>query len=270
MPEHPLARTHGGYQYLDLGPVTQRPPIVLLHGMLGSHTNWSATQEALAALGYRVLVPVLPVYDLPIKQTSVRGLAQFVRGFIEALELGKTVLAGNSLGGHVALLYASAYPEDVPAMVLSGASGIYESAIGTSTMRRNDREFIRERAAFTFYDPVHATEELVDDLVEIVNDRGRAVRLIKMARAAQQETVLEVLGGLTMPTLLVWGEDDQITPPDVGTEFQDRLPNAELHFLDECGHAPMIERPAEFNALVGDFLARHGFAPPSADANGAA
>jgi pimeloyl-ACP methyl ester carboxylesterase len=224
--------------------------------MLGSHTNWSDTADALAEHGYRVLVPVLPVYDLPIKQTSVTGLATFVRGFTEALELGPTVLAGNSLGGHVALLYASAYPADVPAMVLSGASGIYERAIGTSTMRRHDREFIRERAAYTFYDPVHATEEMVDDLVEIVNDRSRAVRLIKMARAAQKETVIEALGALTMPTLLVWGRDDQITPPDVGEEFQERLPNAELHLVDECGHAPMIERPAQFNALMLAFLDR--------------
>jgi pimeloyl-ACP methyl ester carboxylesterase len=222
--------------------------------MLGSHANWSATADALAGHGYRVLVPVLPVYDLPIKKTSVTGLAEFVRGFIEALELGPTILAGNSLGGHVALLYANAHPQDVPAMILSGASGIYERAIGTSTMRRNDRDFIRERAAFTFYDPVHATEELVDDLVEIVNDRGRAVRLIKMARAAQKESVIEVLGALTMPTLLVWGREDQITPPDVGEEFQDRLPNAQLHFLDECGHAPMIERPVAFNTLMLGFL----------------
>lgn len=170
------------------------------------------------------------------------------------MELGPSVLVGNSLGGHIALMYSLRHPDDVTALVLSGASGIYEVTMGSSMFRRQDRDFIRERTEITFYDPVHATDELVDEMFEIVNDRPRAVRLIKIARSAEKETVTERLFELDMPTLLIWGRDDVITPPDVAEEFRDRLPDAELHFIDRCGHAPMIEHPHAFNALTVDFL----------------
>lgn len=244
-----------GFRFVDEGPSdTTSPPIILLHGMLGDLSNWTDTVRALAHQGYHVLVPVLPVYDLPLAQTSVTGLTKYVRDFITMCHLESGVLVGNSLGGHIALMYALMYPNDVTAMVLSGASGIYEMPMGNSTMRRQDRDFIRERTELTFYDPVHATDELVDEMLEIVNDRPRAVRLIKMARSAEEETVTDRLAQLDMPTLLVWGKNDVITPPDVAREFQERLPDAELYFIDRCGHAPMIEHPEQFNQTMLNFL----------------
>ncbi|HET6567477.1 MAG TPA: alpha/beta fold hydrolase [Rhodothermales bacterium] len=248
-------RKASDYQYIDEGPRTASVPVVLLHGMLGDLSNWTDSVHALAASGYRVLVPVLPIYDLPLTMTSVGGLVEYVRGFLLQLGVGPAVLVGNSLGGHVALIYALRYPESIPAMILSGASGIYEVNIGSSTPRRQDRNFIRERAAVTFYDPVHVTEELVEDMFAIVNNRSRVMRLIKMARSTKSDTVTEHLESITTPTLLVWGQDDLITPPVVGYEFLERLPNATLYFLERCGHAPMIERPEEFNELMLDFLA---------------
>lgn len=257
-----------GYRFIDEGPKKAAPPpVVLLHGMLGDLSNWTDTVRALVGHKCRVLVPILPVYDLPLKKTSVPGLVQYVRDFLDIVAPTPAVLIGNSLGGHIALLYALRYADDVAALVLSGASGIYEVSMGNSTMRRQDREFIRERTELTFYDPVHATDELVDEMLELVNDRPRAVRLIKMARSAEKETVTDRLSELNMPTLLIWGRDDVITPPDVAEEFRNRIPNAELHFIPRCGHAPMIEHPRQFNTLTLDFLEHHfgvaELAPPS-------
>lgn len=248
-----------GFRFIDEGPRdTTYPPVVLLHGMLGDLSNWTDTVDALVANNCRVLVPVLPIFHLPLRKTSVPGLTRHVRQFMEAIAPGPSILVGNSLGGHIALLYAFRYPDDVSALILSGASGIYEEvAMGSSMFRRQDRDFIRERTELTFYDPVHATDELVDEMLEIVNDRPRAVRLIKIARSAEKETVTDRLSKLDMPTLLIWGRDDVITPPEVAKEFRDRLPDAQLHFIDQCGHAPMIEHPRQFNALTVDFLEQH-------------
>ena len=229
-----------GYRYVDEGPPSARPPVVLLHGMLGEVENWASSVRALAHEGYRVVVPVLPVYAMPMKQTHVPGLVDYVRGFVEAVELRPMVLGGNSLGGHVALLYVLEHPEDVEALILSGSSGVYEVEMGTDTLRRRDRDFIRKRAALTFYDPVHVTDALLEDAYSIVNDRNKALRLIRMARSAQRETVTERLNEIKTPTLLIWGREDNITPPDVAGEFESRMQNAELEFLDRCGHAPMI------------------------------
>ncbi len=249
-----MVRRQGGVRFIDEGPRTSAPPVVLLHGMLGDLSNWEHTIEVLSEAGYRVLVPVLPVYDLPLLETSVSGLVDYVRRFLETLGVGPVVLVGNSLGGHVALIYAHRFPEQVPAMVLSGASGIYEVNMGTSTPKRRDRGFIRDRAAYTFYDPAHVTEALVDDMYGIVNNRAQVTRLIKMARATKNESVLQNLEALRMPVLLVWGKEDKITPPDVAREFEQRISGARLHFVDLCGHAPMIERPEVFNPLLLEFL----------------
>lgn len=249
------------YRYIDEGPATPLPTIVLLHGMLGNLDNWSDTIGALSNEGYRVMVPLLPVYDLPMKQTHVPGLVEYVHGFIDELELDNIVLIGNSLGGHIALLYALEQPTRVVAMILSGSSGIYEVEMGSTVLRRRDPEFIRERAALTFYDPDHVTDELVEEMRLIVNDRMRALKLIRMARSAQSETVTDQLDEIDIPTLLIWGSNDNITPPDVAEKFRSRLPQATLHFIDQCGHAPMIEHPEDFNALTLAFLRKTIGAP---------
>lgn len=244
----------GSFRYIDEGPVSDLPTIVLLHGMLGNLSNWAATVGDVAENQYRVVVPVLPVYALPMKETSVRGLVDYVHAFITELGLESVTLVGNSLGGQVAILYALSHPDRVSAMILSGASGIYEAEMGTGTPRRRDRNFIRERAAVTFFEPRHVTDDLVDEMVDIVNDRARVARLIKMARSTKKETVASRLDEISVPTLLVWGRNDLITPPDVAEEFRDRISASELHFIDECGHAPMIERPEKFNPIMIRFL----------------
>jgi pimeloyl-ACP methyl ester carboxylesterase len=247
-------REKDGFRFIDEGPSSDLPTIVLLHGMLGDLSNWTSTVGDLAGHQYRVVVPVLPVYALPMKQTSVQGLADYVHAFISAINLDSVTLVGNSLGGQVAILYALTYPERVAALILSGSSGLYEVEMGTGTPRRRDREYIRERAAVTFYEPRHVTDDLIDEMVDIINDRARVARLIKMARSTKAETVASRLSEIAVPTLLVWGRNDLITPSDVAEEFRERIQSSELHFIDECGHAPMIEHPETFNLIMLRFL----------------
>ncbi len=254
MPSSFTVRKQDGYRFIDEGPKTEQPPVVLLHGMLGAWTNWTETIDALASAGHRVLVPILPIYDLPLPETTVTGLVDYVRSFVVHMGLGDLVLIGNSLGGHIALLYAINHPENVVGQILCGASGVYEVEMGTSVFRRRDRDELRERAAFTFYDPKFATVELVDEIYEIVNSRARALRLIRMARAVQAESVTERLRSVNAPTLLVWGANDRITPPDVAEVMRENIPDSDLVFIDHCGHAPMMEQPDEFNQHALTFL----------------
>ncbi len=243
-----------GFRFVDEGPESDLPPVVLLHGMLGDLSNWTSTIDFLAEMQYRVIVPVLPVYGLPIKETSVRRLADYVYEFLRAIDVDQATLVGNSLGGQVALLFVLDHPDRAAALVLSGSSGLYEAELGTSTPRRRDREFIRERAALTFFDPSHATDDLVEEMFGIINDRSQVARLIKMARSTKEETVRSQLSNIGIPTLLVWGRNDLITPPEVAEEFRDLIPRSELHYIEQCGHAPMIEQPDHFNHIMFNFL----------------
>ena len=228
--------------------------MLLLHGMLGETDNWDATLPALARAGYRALAPRLPVYTAPLADTSVEGLARLVQSLLDALAR-PAVLVGNSLGGHVAALVAHTRPSDVPALVLSGASGMGEVSLGTSMPRRHDRAFVADRTAFTFYDPAHATDTLVDKMMDVIADREQVTRLVRMSRSASGTPLADILPRLPMPTLLVWGREDRITPPEVAEAFADRLPDARIAWIEACGHAPMIEHPDAFNEALLTFLA---------------
>jgi pimeloyl-ACP methyl ester carboxylesterase len=140
--------------------------------------------------------------------------------------------------------------------VLTGSSGLYENSFGGTFPRRESYDFIREKVAFTFYDPEMASKELVDEVFGIVNDRNRVIRILAMAKSAIRHNMAKDLHKITIPVCLIWGKDDKVTPPEVAEEFHSLLPNSELNWIDQCGHAPMMERPHEFNEYLKRFLDR--------------
>jgi pimeloyl-ACP methyl ester carboxylesterase len=173
---------------------------------------------------------------------------------LETLDLREVHLLGNSLGGHVALVHTLKNPERVKSLILTGSSGLFENGMGDSYPRRGDYEYIKNKTALTFYDPAVATKELVDEVYSITNNRLKVIKIIALAKSAIRNNLGEELNQINKPTLLIWGNNDTITPPFVGHEFNKLIPNSELHFIDKCGHAPMMEVPDEFNKILHGFL----------------
>jgi len=229
--------------------------LLLLHGLFGALSNFVDLVEYFKK-HYKVVVPMLPLFELDILHTSVGGLAKFVHRFIEARNYRNVHLLGNSLGGHVALIYVLKNPERIRSIILTGSSGLFESAMGDTYPKRGDYDYIKKKTELTFYDPVIATKELVDEVYEIVNNRIKAIKIIALAKSAIRNNLGEELNQIKQPALLIWGSNDSITPPFVGREFQRLIPHSELHFIDKCGHAPMMEVPAEFNEILHQFLTK--------------
>jgi 2-hydroxy-6-oxonona-2,4-dienedioate hydrolase len=230
-------------------------PLVLLHGLFGALSNFQELIEYFRH-HYKVVVPMLPLFDLDLLHTSVGGLQKYMYKFMEARNYKQVHLLGNSLGGHVALLYVLKHPERVQSLILTGSSGLFENGMGDSYPKRGDYEYIKKKTEITFYDPRTATKELVDEVYEIVNNRLKAVKIIALAKSAIRNNLGEELNQIKQPTLLIWGNNDTITPPFVAREFNKLIPNSELHFIDKCGHAPMMEVPAEFNQILHKFLTK--------------
>jgi pimeloyl-ACP methyl ester carboxylesterase len=249
-----LRRQHQhGFEYVDEG---QGPVLLLLHGLFGALSNWEQVVEEFSPR-YRVIIPVLPVYDMPLLQATVPGLQAYVENFVEKLALPPAfIVLGNSLGGHIALVYALHNPARVSQLVLTGSSGLFEDGMGGSFPKRGDYNFVHERVGYTFYDPAVATKELVDEVFAVTNSNAKCLRMISIARSAQRHNLARELHRIAVPALLIWGLNDTITPPSVAHEFERLLPAATLCFLDHCGHAPMMERPAAFNRCLARFLAR--------------
>lgn len=241
---------HDKYRFVEEG---QGEPLVLLHGLFGSMSNFKGLIEYFRNYN-KVIVPVLPLFELDILHSTVGGLAKFVNKFLDAREFKEVHLLGNSLGGHVALVQVLKHPERIKSLILTGSSGLFENGMGDSYPKRGDYEYIKTKTQLTFYDPKTASKELVDEVYSIVNNRIKAIKIISLAKSAIRNNLGEQLNQIKLPTLLVWGNNDSITPPFVAKEFNKLIPNSELHFIDKCGHAPMMEVPDEFNAILHKFL----------------
>lgn len=228
-------------------------PLVLLHGLFGALSNFQDLIEYFRH-HYKVVVPILPLFDLDILHTSVGGLAKYAHKFLEARDYKNIHLLGNSLGGHVAMVYLLKHPERTKSLILTGSSGLFENGMGDTYPKRGDYEYIRKKTEVTFYDPKMATKELVDEVFSITNNRIRVIKIIALAKSAIRNNLGDELNNINQPTLLIWGNNDTVTPPFVAKEFQRLIPNSELHFIDKCGHAPMMEVPEEFNIILHKFL----------------
>jgi len=244
-------KEENGFKYIESG--AGRETLLLLHGLFGALSNFEGIFKRFSAQ-YNVVVPILPIYEMPIFEVSVMGLVNFVTRFVEHKKYEKVHLVGNSLGGHIALLYALAHPEGIASITLTGSSGLFESAFGTAFPKRGDYEYIKRKTGDTFYDPSVATKELVDEVFGIVNDRNKAIRVVATAKSAVRHNLADKLHKIKTPTLLIWGKQDSVTPPFVAEKFHELIPDSRLHFLEKCGHAPMMEKPDEFNDILDSFL----------------
>ncbi len=242
-----------GFKYIETGK--DGIPLILLHGLLGALSNFEGIIQHFSRT-HNVVVPILPLFDISLRSLSVMRLVEYVESFIEYKGYDKVHVLGNSLGGHIAQLYTLKHPEKVESMVLTGSSGLFESAMGTTFPKRGDYAYMKAKAESVFYDPAVATKELVDDVFAVVNDLKKAMCVVAIAKSAVRHNLEDRLKDITCPTLLVWGVQDNVTPLWVGEKFHDLIPNSELVKVDKCGHAPMMERPGLFNEALESFLTR--------------
>lgn len=244
-------KTENKFTYAEAG---EGPAIIVLHGLMGALSNFEATFNHFSNKGHKVLIPELPLYTLPLIQTNVKNLAIFLHEFMAFKKIDKAMLLGNSLGGHIALYFTKHYPEKVNALILTGSSGLYENAMGGSFPKRGNYEYIEQKARDVFYDPKVATKELVDDVYATVNDRMKALKTLSIAKSAIRHNMANDLPKMTLPSCLIWGKQDGVTPPNVADDFHKLLPNSSLFWIDKCGHAAMMEKPLEFNQILDNWL----------------
>ena len=244
-------KEEGGFKYIETkGGETN---LLLLHGLFGALSNFSGILNHFGKK-YNVVVPILPIFELSLRKLSVSGLVEHLAKFVEKKKYDSVHVLGNSLGGHISLLYALAYPEKIRSITLTGSSGLFESAMGSTFPKRGDYEYIKKKTQDTFYNPEVATKELVDEVFDTVNDRNKAIRVIATAKSAIRHNLRDKLHNIKAPTLLIWGKEDMVTPAFVGEEFHKLIENSQLYLVEQCGHAPMMEHPQIFNEYLETFL----------------
>ena len=244
------------YSYIEAGEGT---PIVVLHGLMGGLSNFDAVINFFSKNGYQVIIPELPIYTMSLLKTNVKSFAKYLHDFIELKGFENVILLGNSLGGHIGLYHTKLHPEKIKALIITGSSGLYESAMGGGYTKRGDYEVIKKKAEDVFYDPAVATKEIVDEVYETVNDRSKLIKTLAIAKSAIRHNMAKDLPKMKTPTCIIWGKNDTVTPPEVAEEFNSLLPDSELFWIDKCGHAAMMEHPEEFNEVLNNWLQKRGF-----------
>jgi 2-hydroxy-6-oxonona-2,4-dienedioate hydrolase len=244
------------FRYVESG---EGQPIIILHGLMGGLSNFKGVMDYFPSKGYRIIIPELPVYTLPVLNTSVKSLSEFLFKFINHMGLNDVILLGNSLGGHVGLLFTKKHSELVKGLILTGSSGLYENNMGDGYPKRGDYDYIKAKSEAVFYNPKVATKEIIDEVFESVNDRNKLVRTLALAKSAIRHNMAKELPKMNTPTAIIWGKQDSVTPPNVAEEFESLLPDADLYWIDKCGHAPMMEHPEQFNSILEEWLVSRKF-----------
>ena len=249
-----MIKEEGKFKWIEEGKGGH--PIILLHGLMGGCDNFGEMVDFISEK-YHVYGLDLKLFKGRLLKVSVKDLSNYLYKFMNQLGIKSAVLIGNSMGGHIALIFAKEHPEMVDGMILTGSSGLFENSLGSSFPRRGDKDYIRTKAEEVFYDPKVATNELVDKVFAIANNRISVLKLLGYAKSAIRHNMANDIPNLKQQTCLIWGSNDKVTPPHVAEEFHKLLPNSELNWIKKCGHAAMWEHPKKFSEIVLKWLKDH-------------
>ena len=247
---NPEIKEENGFRFIDEG---KGEILLLLHGLFGTLSNWGGVVDYFSKK-YRVVIPMLPIYDMPVREAGLEVLVDHVKSFIALKGLSDLTIMGNSLGGHLALIYTLEEPEKVKQLILTGSSGLFENSMGGSFPKRGNYGYIKERVQYTFYDPDIISEDYIQEIFETTQSIPKCLRIVAIAKSAQRHNMAKEIVKIQVPTLLIWGLNDTITPPMVAHEFDRLIPHTKLRFIDKCCHAPMMEQPDKFNLILEEFL----------------
>ncbi|MBL8968722.1 MAG: alpha/beta fold hydrolase [Spirochaetaceae bacterium] len=257
--------------YFDFGDPAARSTLVFLHGFCGTGLEAAAIAAPFVEAGYRVVAPDWPGAGLSeaLPACTMANLVAWLDAFGGELGLGRFALAGHSLGGFLAAAYAADHPDSVEALVLLDPAGFKEE-FGDRVRALASSRFFVDAAAFlyipwyyelfqygsVFEDRERAPEEILAFAAASLATRaGReGVKTIAGGIIAR-EPDLDDLAAVEAPVLLVWGKEDRVLPYQHWTKFIAALPaGALLRSLEDCGHAPHLEKPAETAEIMLDFL----------------
>jgi pimeloyl-ACP methyl ester carboxylesterase len=227
-------------------------PVVFLHGLVGLNEHWEGVVERVQHR-MRCVLFELPLLQLRGDDCSIQGATALTARFLREYLDEPAVLVGNSFGGHVALRIALEHAALVRGLVLAGSSGLIEKSMVSDIQIRPSREWLRRKIGELFFDQSKMREADLDRAHKELSDRGGARAMVKLSRSARRDHLGERITQIGQPTLLIWGKQDIVTPPEAGEGFARMIRSSRIVWLDNCGHAPMMECPDQFGEALLKF-----------------
>lgn len=242
--------------YYDIG---SGPHLVLVHGLGGDADQWAYCFEALSAKHRVVALDLLGFgrSDKPSITYRIGGFVEVLDGFLHGLGIERASLLGHSLGGWIVAAFALQFPDRVDKLVLNDACGVDSGAIKLPVdLNISTHAHMREMLESMFYNKTMVTDALVDLAysLHLERDDGPTIRSILETFSRPDEKLDHSISALRTPTLLLWGEQDALTPLSLARSFERFILGSRLEVIPDCGHFPALEKPAEFTQRVLEFL----------------
>ncbi len=235
--------------------------VVYLHGLVGNNTHWFPIVRELAHKSRSTMIGI-PLLALDGQYCSVAAISDQVARTLEDLFDQPVVVVGSSFGGHVAAWLASERPELLNGLVLTGSSGLFEVTVEEELERglmkkvqhRPSHDWLNRKIEELFFDKSRMPQGVVDMAYDELSQRQAARAMVRLSKSTRRDHVSSRLPRITAPTLVLWGSEDVVTPPRVAEEFDCLIRDSRLRWIEDCGHAPMIECPTQFTHAVSEFL----------------
>ncbi|HTY55303.1 MAG TPA: alpha/beta fold hydrolase [Candidatus Binataceae bacterium] len=247
-------------------------PILFVHGLGGFKENWEENLGHFAQ-NYRAIAIDLPGFGDSEKRTDLPYEIEFFSDMLcaalDRLNVDRAHWIGNSMGGHIAAFTALKNPARVDRLVLVDAAGTNQDEI--TALFSSNQSLIPDPASlptrelvemmmrnFVFFGPSPQIDKMIDRALadqQRPDAQMRQQAILKALQSILTTPIADRLGGILSPTLVLWGKEDRLVSVAHGETFAARIANARLHVIDQCGHCPMLEKPEEFNRVVGEFLA---------------
>ena len=238
------------------------PTVILLHGLGGSSQAWQFNTGPLAEK-FHVFVPDQIGFgksDKPLVNYRIRTYVDFLDQFCKQLKIERASLVGNSMGGWIAAAFTAAFPDRVDKLVLVDAAGYAPPKdLDTRTfysLNPTTREGMKVLAAKVFYNKLFLTDAAIDQAIaaRLAAGDGYTINSITESIIRGEDFLDDTVKTIKQPTLIIWGRQDGLVSLSEGEHFNKDIAGSKLIVIDECGHVPPIEKPAEFNAAVIKFL----------------
>jgi len=245
------------------------PALVLLHGLGSSHLTWSAVDAAFGRrfTVYELDLPGFGYSDKPATVTSAREEASFVDHFLASRGVERASVIGHSMGGDVALWLAIEHPNRVDRLIVVDAAEIGEAAavfrlvavpvVGDVVLKTTTTPLtLPQMMADPYVQKQALTKNMSEEYARMYWSPGARQALVELAKSydADKAPLLASIGGVHVPTLIVWSEHDPYFPVSVAEDLRDRLPAADLRLISDAGHLPQEEQPTAFADLVLGWL----------------
>ncbi|MAY73380.1 MAG: hypothetical protein CMJ31_01400 [Phycisphaerae bacterium] len=231
------------------------PRAVFLHGLVGLNEHWELVVDRVQG-EMRCTRLELPLLSLNGSDCSIQGVEALTVQYLDEHVSEPVVLVGNSFGGHVALRIALRRPDLVRGLVLAGSSGLFERTLVKGAPIHPSREWVAEKIAELFYDPSKMMDDDIDRAHAVLTTRQGKRAMVRLSKTARRNNLADRMNEIEQPTMLIWGRQDVVTPPSAAQGFLDLLPNAEIVWVEGCGHTPMLEAPDVFAESLIDFMGR--------------